>query len=276
MGPIGGGGNCCGKRDQTVTVNRFPATQLSPGKLTVSLRMTGLRHDGYHLIDAEMVSIDLTDELQFDEGDGLSIVMEGPATAGLSVEAGPTNLVTKALHLAGTRAQVTLRKRIPAGAGLGGGSSNAAAVLRWAGRTAPADIVASAALGADIPFCIVGGRARVTGIGEIVEALPFEARTFTLVLPPFGVSTPEVYRAWDQLGGPHGDHGNDLEPAALVVEPRLAQWRDRLGAATGIQPRLAGSGSTWFVDGAFQGDGLVVCHTIASPEPASVDLLQAR
>ena len=247
-------------------MNRFPAIELSPAKLTVSLRMTGLRHDGYHLIDSEMVSIDLTDELQFEEGDGLSIVMEGAAMAGLSVEAGPTNLVTKALDLAGTRAQVTLRKRIPAGAGLGGGSSNAAAVLRWAGRTTPADIAASAALGADIPFCIMGGRARVTGIGEILEALPFEPRTFTLALPPFGVSTPEVYRAWDRLGGPHGAHGNDLEPAALVVEPRLAQWRDRLGDATGIQPRLAGSGSTWFVDGAFKGEGLLVCHTIAAPQ----------
>ena len=87
----------------------------------------------------------------------------------------------------------------------------------------------------------------------------------TLVLPPFGCSTPAVYRAWDELGGPTADGPNDLEPAALVVEPRLAEWRDRLGDATGQVPRLAGSGSTWFVEGAFPGDGRVVVRTIASP-----------
>jgi len=72
------------------------------------------------------------------------------------------------------------------------------------------------------------------------------------------VSTPAVYRAWDELGGPSATGPNDLEPAALVVEPRLAAWRDRLGDATGRTPVLAGSGSTWFVDGAFPGDDRVV------------------
>ena len=68
-------------------------------------------------------------------------------------------------------------------------------------------------------------------------------------MPPVAVSTPEVYRAWDRLGGPTGDAGNDLEAAALAVAPELAPWRDRLGDATGLTPRLAGSGSTWFVEG---------------------------
>ena len=151
-----------------------------------------------------------------------------------------------------------LEKRIPAGAGLGGGSADAAAVLRWAGF---ADLEAAARLGADVAFCVVGGRARVTGIGEVVEPLPFVERTLTLWTPPFGCSTPAVYRAWDDLGGPTGDHGNDLEPAALVVEPRLAEWRDRFAEVTGQRPRLAGSGSTWFVEGAFPGDGRLVVHT---------------
>ena len=64
------------------------------------------------------------------------------------------------------------------------------------------------------------------GIGEVVEPLPFEARVVTLVVPPLQVSTAAVYRAWDDLGGPAGDAGNDLEPAALTVEPRLREWRD--------------------------------------------------
>jgi 4-diphosphocytidyl-2-C-methyl-D-erythritol kinase len=71
----------------------------------------------------------------------------------------------------------------------------------------------------------------------------------TLVVPPLVVSTPAVYRAWDDLGGPRADGPNDLEPAALVVEPALARWRDRIAEATGRQPVLAGSGATWFVEG---------------------------
>lgn len=117
-------------------------------------------------------------------------------------------------------------------------------------------------LGADVPFCLRGGRARVTGIGEVFEPLPFEERTYTLLVPPFGCSTPAVYARWDELGGPRGEGGNDLEPAALAVEPRLAAYRDSLGEATGRTPRLAGSGSTWFVEGAFPGDGRIVTRTV--------------
>ena len=81
-------------------------------------------------------------------------------------------------------------------------------------------------------------------------------------MPPFGCSTPEVYAAWDALGGPTADGPNDLEPAALRVEPRLAAWRDALGDATGRTPVLAGSGSTWFVRGPYPGDGRIVTTTI--------------
>jgi 4-diphosphocytidyl-2-C-methyl-D-erythritol kinase len=163
------------------------------------------------------------------------------------VPADDTNLVRRALRLAGRRAAVHVDKAIPSGGGLGGGSADAAGVLRWAGFD---DLTAAATLGADVPFCLVGGRARVGGIGEIVEPLPLIDATFTLVTPPVMVSTPAVYRAWDDLGGPIGGHGNDLEPAALVVAPELALWRDRIRSASGVTPRLAGSGATWFVEGA--------------------------
>jgi 4-diphosphocytidyl-2-C-methyl-D-erythritol kinase len=79
------------------------------------------------------------------------------------------------------------------------------------------------------------------------------------------VRTAEVYRAWDQLGGPEGPNGNDLEPAALAVGPELARWRDALAEATGTTPRLAGSGSTWFVEGEFPGDGRLVVKTTPAP-----------
>lgn len=227
----------------------------APAKLTVSLRVTGVRSDGYHLIDAEMVSLDLADELDITEGSGFEVV-EGHHLGHVDPH---DNLVLRALRAVGREAHVALRKRIPAGGGLGGGSSNAAAVMRWAGCD---DLAIATSLGADVPFCLRGGRARVTGIGEVLDPLPFEARTITLAMPPFGCSTPAVYAAWDDLGGPTADGANDLEPAALVVEPRLAAFRDAFGEATGLTPQLAGSGSTWFVEGEFPGEGRIVAHTI--------------
>ena len=125
-------------------------------------------------------------------------------------------------------------------------------MLRWAGID---DAERAATIGADVAFCLRGGRARVRGIGEVVDPLPYEHRALTLLTPPLHCSTPVVYRTWDDLGGPAGDHGNDLEPAALAAYPDLARWRDQLGDATGLRPRLAGSGSTWFVEGAHPGSG---------------------
>jgi 4-diphosphocytidyl-2-C-methyl-D-erythritol kinase len=234
-----------------------PVVVTAPAKLTVSLRVTGVRADGYHLIDAEMVSLDLADELTFSDGTGVEIAGDPRLGAVDPLD----NLVLRALRAVGRDAHVVLDRRIPAGGGLGGGSSNAAAVLRWAGDD---DLDTAVRLGADVPFCLRGGRARVTGIGEVLEPLPFEPRTFTLAMPPFGCSTPAVYGAWDDLGGPTADGPNDLEPAALVVEPRMAAFRDAFGDATGVTPRLAGSGSTWFVPGAFPGEGRIVARTIPS------------
>ncbi len=216
---------------------------IAPAKLTLTLRITGVRDDGYHLLDAEMVSLSLFDVLSIDPtGSGLAAI--GPYAVGVPLD--ERNIVAKALALAGRTAHVTIDKRIPHGGGLGGGSTDAAAILRWAGHD---DAVGAAAVGADVSFCLRGGRARVRGIGEIVEPLPFEPRSVTLVIPPLAVSTPAAYRAWDALGGPTADGPNDLEPAAIAVEPRLARWRDLIGEACGETPRLAGSGSTWFVEG---------------------------
>ena len=225
-------------------------------KLTVSLRLTGVRDDGYHLIDAEMVSLDLHDVLEIEalptddieRGPGPAINVTGPFAEGVPTDG--DNLVARSLVLLDRRAQVRIDKRIPHGGGLGGGSTDAAAVLRWGGwGTTASDLDEASQLGADIPFCIVGGRARVRGIGEIVDPLPHEDREFTLIIPPLSVSTPAAYREWDLLGGPTAEGPNDLEPAALVVEPRLRWWRDAIAERVGTAPTLAGSGATWFVDG---------------------------
>lgn len=223
------------------------ATVAAPAKLTRSLRITGVRDDGYHLLDAEMVTLDLHDVLTFRTA-GSGIEVHGPYATGVPTD--DTNIVARALALAGTAARVTIDKRIPHGGGLGGGSADAAAALRWAGfGSDPDSLVRAATVGADVPFCLVGGRARVRGIGEVVAPLPHETLTFTLVVPPLVVSTPEVYRTWDGLGGPTADGPNDLEPAAIVSVPELGRWRDRIGELVGRPPVLAGSGATWFVEG---------------------------
>lgn len=219
----------------------LPHEELAHAKLTLSLEVTGVRDDGYHLIDAVMATVELADRLSFSEGEGVEICSELPPSL---LPAGGDELVARALDSVGRSAHVEVEKRIPAGAGLGGGSADAAAVLRWAGCD---DLAIAASLGADVPFCLVGGVARVSGIGEIVEPLQPESLHLVLLTPPFGVSTPAVYAAWDRLGGPSSDGPNDLEPAALAVDERLAGWRDVLARLTGMDPVLAGSGSTWFV-----------------------------
>jgi 4-diphosphocytidyl-2-C-methyl-D-erythritol kinase len=219
----------------------------APAKLTLNLRIIGVRDDGYHLIDAEMVTLSLGDEVTIDP-DGTGTAVTGSYADGVPTD--ENNLVARALRLVDRDAAVHIDKRIPHGGGLGGGSADAAAVLRWAGWTGTTEqLERAAALGADIAFCLVGGRARVRGIGEIVEPLPHVERTVTLVIPPVQVSTPAAYRRWDELGGPVAAGPNDLEPAAIAVAPELARWRDRIGDATGRTPVLAGSGATWFVHG---------------------------
>jgi 4-diphosphocytidyl-2-C-methyl-D-erythritol kinase len=232
-------------------------TCIAPAKLTLSLRVTGVRDDGYHLIDAEMVSLDLGDCLEIEPTDGPSVVeMMGPHAGAMSGITDGSDLVSAALRAAKRNAHVRVHKAIPAGAGLGGGSSDAAAILRWA-QVSDVDLAVS--LGADVGFCLRGGRARVTGIGEQIEPLGYERRTFTLLTPPLHCSTPTVYRRWDEMGGPIDplENGNDLTEAAISAYPELAQWRDKLEQYSHCRPQLAGSGSTWFVPGHHHGDGVV-------------------
>ena len=241
----------------------------APAKLTLSLRITGVRDDGYHEIDAEMATLDFFDRLEISPSpdNGIEVRMLDASGNDFAAALPATdNLVVRALALAGRGARVTVHKRVPAGAGLGGGSADAAAVLRWAGFT---DTARAASISADVAFCLTGGRARVRGIGEIVEPVPYVREQYTLLLASVSCSTAAVYAAWDEMGGPAGPHGNDLEAAALRVAPELAAWRDALGDSTGQTPRLAGSGSTWFVAGAHPGPHRVVATTTEPSGPAA-------
>lgn len=242
----------------------------APAKLTLTLSVTGVRPDGYHLIDAEMVALSIADIITVNESASTSITLDGPFADGIPSD--ESNLVHKALALVGRTAHIHITKNIPHGGGLGGGSTDAAAILRWANYS---DTTTASSIGADIPFSLVGGRARVSGIGEMVEPLEFQLRDITLLIPPVHVSTPLVYKTWDSMGAPHGDNGNDLEPAALAAVPELATWRDRIADALGQRPFLAGSGATWFVFGhvpdiSRELPGLQVVHTTTRPDAGRV------
>jgi len=266
--------------------------ELAYAKLTRTLRVVGRRADGLHLIEAEMVTIGLADELDFFPAPTATIDVVAAADArdpeGLlaGIPRDGTNLVVRALQLAGAPASVVLRKRIPAGAGLGGGSADAAAALRYAGR---ADVALAESLGSDVPFCLEGGRAEVSGVGEVIRHLPPLALDFVVLTPALVVSTAAVYGAYDDLAAPGSvaarvTGGNDLEAAALVVEPRLGRYRDLFAEVAHRSPRLAGSGASWFVecasarearvlgsalDAALESDGMPgrvnVCPSVVSP-----------
>jgi 4-diphosphocytidyl-2-C-methyl-D-erythritol kinase len=210
-------------------------------KVTLSLQVVGRRPDGYHDLDALTVAVtEPHDTLEIQPASATLLTVDGPFAAGVPVD--ESNLVWRALDAIGAHADVRLHKGIPNGAGLGGGSADAAAVL----RAFDADPSIATRLGADVPFCLRGGAARVRGVGDVLEAVD-QPQTFVVIATPrFACVTADVYRAWDELGGPH-DGPNELEAAALLVEPRLAELRRAIEDATGIRPVLAGSGSSYAV-----------------------------
>lgn len=240
----------------------------APAKLTRSLAVVGVRDDGYHLIEAEMVTLGLRDTLEITEAPASSLEVVdsvdwvGPFSAesqpAAVVPADASNLVSQALALVGRSASVRLVKRIPAAAGLGGGSADAAAVLRWAGVD---DLGLAASIGTDVAFCLAGGRAAVSGIGEVVAPLQSVTLSVVLVTPRLAVPSALVYKAWDTLGGPRGGL-NDLETPAIEVEPRLGWWRSFLRDSAGRPPTLAGSGSTWFFECSDAGAAAALAYSL--------------
>jgi 16S rRNA (adenine1518-N6/adenine1519-N6)-dimethyltransferase len=229
-------------------------------KLTLSLQVTGTRADGYHDLDALVVSVsEPRDELVLRPATVTAISVTGPNAAGVPTDS--TNLAVRAAAALGANVDIELRKGIPHGAGLGGGSADAAAVLVGAPRVAGLDVHyleierIAATLGADVPFFVSrGGAMHMRGIGEELEPVNLPDLAVVIATPPFGCATADVYRAWDDLGGPVGNTvaieglpplRNDLEPAAHHVEPRLVAFKAAVERAAGAPALLAGSGSSY-------------------------------
>ena len=233
-------------------------------KVNRSLLVLGKRPDGFHELDTLFQTIDLSDELHFEEDDRVTL-----SVAGGAIPADGTNLVLRAARALSERAgtargaRLRLVKRIPVGAGLGGGSADAAAALLglnalWGLGLTPEELrPVAASVGSDVAFFLFGGRARGTGRGERIEPLPDAPdESLVLLFPPFGMPTPDVYRALDApplpappRRGPVGEapsDRNDLETAAERLRPELAALRASLQAAGAASARLSGSGSTVF------------------------------
>jgi len=206
----------------------------APAKLNLELRVLGRRPDGTHQVETLIQAIDLCDRLTIAPAAASSL-----AITGFEVPVDDGNLVLRAAAALGMHAAFGLRKLIPPGAGLGGGSSDAAAVLR-AGGGGRGDLAAvAAALGADVPFFLRGGRALATGRGESLRPLPPDPAWYALAWPGFEVSTAAVYRAWDEVGGEGPNH---LFRPACAVDPRLGEFAESLGEGW----RMTGSGSAFF------------------------------
>ena len=244
----------------------------APAKLNLFLHITGRRADAYHLLQSVFMLIDWCDTLHFElrrDGVisrtdlGMAVHQDLPAED-LSVRA------ARALQAAtGTTlgVHISLEKRIPSQAGMGGGSSDAASCLLalqrlWGLRLPPAKLMALAlSLGADVPFFLCGSHAWVEGIGELITPITLPAARFLVVKPAAGLSTqaifssPELKRDTEtatMLGFAVNDNGrvygfgrNDLQPVAEKLCPPMVQSLNWL-AAQGLQGRMTGSGSAVF------------------------------
>jgi len=212
-------------------------------KLNLDLVVTGKRSDGLHELRTRMQAVDLHDLLEVEPSGSTELELTG-----LPVPDDKPNTILAAhaaLELAAGRPlppRFRLHKRIPAGSGLGGASSDAAAALRAlvSLHRLAVDVAPIAAhVGSDVPFFLTGGAALVEGAGEQVTRLAVEDRWFAIAWPGFAVITAAVYNAWDDVGG---DAPNALRRAAAHVDPRVDEFADRLGSGW----QITGSGSAFF------------------------------
>lgn len=248
-----------------------------PAKINLSLSVGGPRAgDGYHPITSWMVAVSLFDELTIEPAEARSTFEIGWASDAPRVS--PIDwpiekdLIYKAHRLLEQHVQRTLpvraalRKRIPTGAGMGGGSSDAAGMIRALnelfslGLTIDALVPIAAKLGSDVPFFLGTPSAVIRGLGEIVEPAPLEQPFYmTLIMPDLHCNTAAVYRKFDELnpqarlrdisGGRRatGVLINDLTEAALAVEPGLRELRDRCAWAAQKAVHVTGSGAGLFM-----------------------------
>ena len=277
-----------------------PVRERAPAKLNLGLRVVGRRWDGFHELDSLFAHLDLADELD-------AVLARGGASDRLERRAsgdawlddralplGPDNLVARAFAAVRTAlggdlppVHAVLAKRVPWGAGLGGGSADAAAALRVAARLAAAPFDAAPlaeALGSDVPFCLTRVPiARVGGRGEEVAPLALPSRTVVLVHPGVPVAAADAYRWWAdrpvdvapmdeaidawRRGGSFAI-ANALEPGVAARVPPVAEALAELREHATGPVAMSGSGSTCFAVVADRAEGAAIAAAVAARRPA--------
>lgn len=256
------------------------AAGFAPAKVNLTLRVTGRRPDGYHLLDSFVVFAGIGDRLAVGPASDLSLTVSGPFGAALAPA--EDNLVLRAARALAEAAGITpfgalrLEKNLPLASGIGGGSSDAAAALRllclyW-GLTVPPETLGLIALGlgADVPVCLRRLPVRMAGIGEVMSPVPALPSGLGLLLvnPGLACPTPAIFRARAAAGTPFSAadavpgrqfetaadlaealkaSGNDLEDAAIGLTPAIGAVLDAIAGAAGCcLARMSGSGATCF------------------------------
>jgi 4-diphosphocytidyl-2-C-methyl-D-erythritol kinase len=256
-----------------------PLLEDAPAKVNLTLRVLGRRADGYHELESLVAFADVADRLALAPGRGLALEVRGPNAA--QAGAGADNLVLKAANaLAGlipglTLGAFALEKKLPVAAGIGGGSTDAAAALRLLARANnlasddPRVYAAARATGADVPVCLDPRTRLMRGIGEKLSApLKLPPLDAVLVNPGVAVATKDVFAGWKPMAGQGASldaaalaqlanpkqflqflqsQANDLETPAVVLAPVIAEALAALRALPGCAvARMSGSGATCF------------------------------
>jgi 4-diphosphocytidyl-2-C-methyl-D-erythritol kinase len=236
----------------------------APAKLNLFLHVTGRRPDGYHLLQSVFMLIDWCDTLHFEKRPG-GVISREDLTTPLPAQ----DLITRAAHLLQRHtgctdgAHISVDKQIPAQAGMGGGSSDAATCLLALNRLwnlkldLPTLETLGLQLGADVPFFLRGRNAWVEGIGEVITPIDLPAARFWVIKPPTGIETSRIFAHADLKRDTNAatiplfaaktyDFGrNDLQPIAQALCPEVGQALQVLNDA-GMQPKMTGSGSAVF------------------------------
>lgn len=274
----------------------------APAKINLTLEIVGVEPNGYHLLDTIFCWLELEDTLELERAEATSLCVTDEGVDTSQVTTDETNLVLKALRVMETKVgrplptRIALIKRIPSGGGLGGGSADAAAalfglnILHDLGLPQKELLDLARPLGADVAFGLVGGAARGTRYGDMLEPseIPSELlqRTLVLVMPGFGCPTPTVYGLWDQYAS-HVARGasdawlqartaqeqvkviaNDLEEPAFRLHPKLRDCKRAMIKAGLEGVCLSGSGSTLF--------GFLPAHHDFSAVQTDLSVLGAR
>jgi len=224
----------------------------APAKVNLMLHFTGRRADGYHLMQSAVAFADIGDELEITPSQAFSLIVDGPFAA--HAPDGPDNLVARAAR--GANIAIRLTKNIPAGAGLGGGSADAAAVLNYLNRQSRA-----LEIGADVPASLKSSAQWVEGIGDRLSPVDMKPMHAVLIWPGQGLSTPAMYAAYKVAGksfhAPMANPafidieflkitGNDFTDTAIESLPVIGDVLNTLRDTGAVAMRLSGSGSACF------------------------------